>query len=66
MNFGYGGNIGDFAQPYRTLKDATATFNTPAPAKTIKIVSGVEHESITISKPVKLIAVGGSVTIYGQ
>jgi len=66
VNFNYGANVGDFAQPYRTLAAAAATFNTPTPAKTIKIVSGVEHESITISQPVKLIAVGGPVTIYGQ
>ena len=66
VNFNYGNNSGDFAQPYRTLGTAAATLNTATPAKTIKIMSGVQHESIIINKPVQLIPVGGPVTIYAQ
>lgn len=66
VNFNYGNGSGDFAQPYRTLGAAAATFNTGTPAKTIKLISGAEHEPITISQPVKLVAVGGPVTIYGK
>ena len=66
VNFNYGNNQGDFAQPYRSLAAAAATFNTPTPAKTVKLMSGAEHEPITLSHPVQLIAVGGPVTIYGQ
>ncbi len=66
VNFNYGSNVGDFGQPYRTLQAATSAFNSPYPATTFKIMSGTEHESITINKPVTLIAVGGPVTIYGR
>ena len=66
VNFNYGANVGDFAQPYRTLGAASASLSSPEPAKTFKIISGVEHESITLTRPVTLIAVGGPVTIYGQ
>ncbi len=66
VNFNYGANAGDFAQPYTSLANATAALNRPNPATTFKIVSGAEHESVTISKPVTLMAVGGPVTIYGQ
>jgi hypothetical protein len=66
VNFNFGDNSGDFAQPYRTLGNAVAALNQPNPATVFKIVSGVEHEAITISQPVQLTAVGGPVTIYGQ
>jgi hypothetical protein len=66
VNFNFGSSAGDFAQPFRTLGAAKSALNSPTPAKVFKIVSGVEHEAITISQPVQLIAVGGAVTIYGQ
>jgi len=66
INFNYGSNLGDFAQPYRSLRSATNSFGSGYPPTTFKIMAGSEHESITISQPVKLVAVGGPVTIYGQ
>ena len=66
INFNYGNNTGDFAQPYRSLQAATSAFNSPIPANTFKIVAGTEREPITINKPVRLVAVGGPVTISGH
>ena len=66
VNFNYGSNQGDFAQPYRSLHDATQALARPRPAKVFKIMAGSEHESITINQPVVLTAVGGPVEISGQ
>jgi hypothetical protein len=66
VNFNYGDNAGDFAQPYRTLANATNGFGSAFPATVFKIMAGTESESITINRPVKLVAVGGPVTIRGQ
>jgi hypothetical protein len=48
------------------LGNALSALNGPTPAKTFKFISGTEHEPFTISKPVVLTAVGGTVTFYGQ
>ncbi len=66
VNFNYGSNQGDFAQPYRSLHDAMKATASPRPAKVFKIIAGSEHEAITINQPVTLIAVGGPVEISGQ
>ena len=58
--------FGDFPQPHRGLGNALSALNGPTPAKTFKFISGTEHEPFTISKPVVLTAVGGTVTFYGQ
>jgi hypothetical protein len=66
VNFNYGSNQGDFAQPYRSLHDATKALAAPHPARVFRIIAGSEHESITINQPVTLTAVGGQVEIIGQ
>jgi hypothetical protein len=66
VNFNYGGNQGDFAQPFRSLRDATKAFASAHPPRVFKIIAGSEHESITINQPVTLTAVGGQVEIIGQ
>jgi hypothetical protein len=65
INFSYGNNSGDFAQPYRSLATATNAFASPFPPKRFKIMAGTTQESITLNQPVTLIAVGGPVTISG-
>jgi hypothetical protein len=65
VNFNYGSNQGDFAQPYTSLQAATQALAGPRPAKVFKIISGTDHEAITINQPVVLTAVGGPVVISG-
>lgn len=61
VDFSYaGGQQGTFDAPYSSLG---AAINTLPPAGQVSIKTGSAHEAITISKPVKLSASGGSVTI---
>ena len=66
VNFNYGNGSGDFAQPYRNLHSALSGSGTGIAPTVVKMMAGSETETITLSQPVTLVAVGGPVTISSQ
>jgi hypothetical protein len=63
VNFNYGDGSGDFAQPVRTLNAAKQKLTAANPPRVLKLIAGATTESVVLDKPVKLVAVGGPVTI---
>lgn len=64
IDFGYAGNqTGSFSQPFNTVSQGVIAAPT---AGTIYIKAGTTSETLTISKPLTIVASGGSVTIGRQ
>ena len=62
VDFSYGGSTqdGKFASPYKTLAGGVSAVPSGG---TIAIKPGLSHETMTISKPMEIIAIGGATTI---
>jgi len=60
FNYTVGTETGTYAQPYDTLAKGT---NAVSSGGTIAIKPGVSHETMTITKPMTIVAIGGSATI---
>ena len=60
FNSGNDSNIGSFSTPLKTMVHAISVV---ASGRTIALKPGISHETMTISKPMTIVAIGGAATI---